>query len=185
MSIPVTFEEDGGSGLVALGTPLWDAAKRLGIRLRAECKGLGQCDGCAVRIVSGSDSLSPATEAELRILGAERLLAGERLACQTTLIKAGEVTAERIPVSNEGVHHTKDMTPPTLKQQVGDFIESEAKSVSETVNMIRGKTTQLVEQFLNLNPPKANAKQKVAQSEATNQREKGHAPSDKNDHTSL
>jgi len=164
MSIPVTFEEDGGSGLVAVGTPLWDAAKRLGIRMRAECKGLGQCEGCAVRIMSGSDSLSAATSGELKILGAERLLAGERLACQTRLIKAGAVTAQLIPPSNASATVT---TPSPFKQQVGDFIESEAKAVSETMNMIRGKTNQLVEKFLNLNPPKVNAKQKVAQSDPT------------------
>jgi ferredoxin len=164
MSIPISFEEDGGSGLVALGTPLWDAAKRLGIRMRAECKGLGQCEGCVVRIVSGSDSLSPATEAELKILGAERLLGGERLACQTRFIKAGAVTAQLIPPSNARARVT---TSSPFKQQVGDFIESEAKSVSEAMNMIRGKTNQLVEKFLNLNPPKVNAKEKVAQSDAT------------------
>jgi ferredoxin len=60
MSVEITFEVDEGHGLVAEGTSLWDAAKRLGVRLPADCNGRGECDGCAVLINRGSELLSPA-----------------------------------------------------------------------------------------------------------------------------
>lgn len=155
MSVFVTFEEDGGSGLVASGASLWDAARRLGVRLRADCKGAGECDGCAVQILKGADSLSLATEAELKTLGAERLLAGERLACQTILVKNADVAAKVIPPANpDGNQLNKTLS---FKQQVGTFIETEARAVSETVNMIRGKSNALVEKFLNLNQEKTSS----------------------------
>jgi len=158
MSVLVTFEEDGGSGLVAAGASLWDAAKRLGIHLRADCKGLGECDGCAVQIMLGTDSLSPATEAELKSLGAERLLAGERLACQTILNKAGEVTLKVVPAATDKVDQPAGKTLP-FKQQVGSFIETQAKDITEAMNMIRGKTNGLVAKFLNLDDKKLDDKQ--------------------------
>ena len=155
MSVLVSFEEDGGSGLVASGATLWDAAKRLGVGLRADCKGAGECDGCAVLITRGADSLSPATEAELRTLGAERLLAGERLACQTVLVKNGELAARIVPPTNPDEKQFSKALP--FKQQVGTFIETEAKAISEAVNMIRDKSHALVDKFLNLNQEKTGA----------------------------
>jgi ferredoxin len=154
MSVFVTFQEDGGNGLVACGASLWDAAKRLGVGLSADCKGAGECDGCVLQIVRGPDSLSPATAAELKILGAERLLAGERLACQTVLVKNGEVGLKIIPPTITDQRANKTLP---FKQQVGTFIESEAKAMSEAVNMIRGKTHELVGKFLNLEQEKPSS----------------------------
>jgi ferredoxin len=152
MSIEVTFEEDGGSGLVAVGASLWEAAKRLGVGLRADCKGLGECEGCALQIIQGADSLSPAAEAELKVLGAERLLAGQRLACQAILIKTVAVVARVVPpADNDGQKQQSEKALP-LKQQIGAFIETEANAISQAVNMIRGKSNELVEKFLNLQP---------------------------------
>ena len=159
MSVEVTFEEDGGNGLVAAGASLWEAGKRLGIGLRADCKGLGECDGCAVRIIQGGDLLSPATAAELKVLGAERLLAGERLACQTILVKTGEIMVRIVPRPEGDKQKQKQRAGKTLsfKQQLGVLIETEAKAISEAVNMIRGKSNALVEKFLNLNQEKPGA----------------------------
>lgn len=131
---------------------MWDAARRLGVAVRADCKGLGECEGCALQIIQGADSLSPATEAELKVLGAERLLAGQRLACQTILIKSAAVIARVVPPADgDGQQQSSGKGLP-LKQQIGAFIETEANAISEAVNMIRGKSNELVEKFLNLQP---------------------------------
>jgi len=151
MSVEVTFEQDGGSGLVAAGASLYDAAKRLGVGLRADCKGLGNCDGCAVQTIQGADLLAPAAEVELKILGAERLLAGERLACQTILMKAGEVVVRIVPPQEGDSQKQQAAWALPFKQKIGVFIETEAKAVFEAMNMIRGKSNALVEKFLNLN----------------------------------
>jgi ferredoxin len=153
MSVFITFEQDGGSGLVAVGATLRDAAKRLGVRLSADCKCLAESDGCAVQITNGSEALSPATEAELKTLGAERLLAGERLACQTVLIKSADVSLRVVPLV---VVEGKEIAGKTLpfRQQIGAFIETEANAITDAVNMIRGKSNALIEKFLNLNQEK-------------------------------
>jgi ferredoxin len=155
MSIEITFEQEGGSGLVAAGSSLWDAAKRLGVGLRADCKGRGECDACAVMIVKGAELLSPPKECEYKILGGERVVNGERLACQTTLVKQGAVTARIVAEVDPPPQQPSGQIP--LKQQLGTFIETEATRISEAVNYLRGKSNELVEKFLNLQPKEADS----------------------------
>jgi len=152
MSVDVTFDQDGGNGLVAVGTSMWEAARRLGVGLRADCKGQGECLACALQIISGSESLTPATAAELKMLGAERLLAGERLACQTFLIGTAAVVARLVPPSEAEKPKPSKTLP--FKQQVSSFIETEAKVISETLNTITVKKHELVAKFLNLKQEK-------------------------------
>lgn len=156
MSIEITFEQDGGSGLVAAGTSLWDAARRLGVGLRADCKGRGECDACALVIIKGAEVLSPPKECEYKILGGERMAAGERLACQTTLVKQGAVIARAVTLVEDASHKQSGFELP-LKQQLGAFIETEATRISEAVNFLRGKSNALVEKFLNLQPKEPDA----------------------------
>ncbi len=96
MSVNVEFVPDGRHGVVAEGTYLWDAAKRLGLRLPAECEGRGECDTCAVIVREGATLLSTLTDAERERLSPARLAAGERLAFQqklTTLVELEAITA--------------------------------------------------------------------------------------------
>ncbi|MGB8508703.1 MAG: 2Fe-2S iron-sulfur cluster-binding protein, partial [Pyrinomonadaceae bacterium] len=66
MSVNVEWKTDGEGhgGIIAEGTYLWDAAKRLGVRLPAECEGRGECDTCAVVVEAGATLLSSLTDAE-------------------------------------------------------------------------------------------------------------------------
>ena len=100
MAVSVEWRTEGGghAGLVAEGTSLWDAAKRLGVSLPAECGGRGECDTCAVIVEEGAALLSAQTEAERARLGAERLAAGQRLACQTWAASAGSLALRPVPV---------------------------------------------------------------------------------------
>ncbi len=91
MSVNIKFEPEGQSGIVAENTYLWDAAKRLGVRLPAECEGQGTCDTCAVIVLEGATLLSSLTDAEREHLSAERLGAGERLACQARVARGGDL----------------------------------------------------------------------------------------------
>ncbi len=99
MSVNVEFKPDGRHGVVAEGTYLWDAAKRLGLRLPAECEGRGECDTCAVLVREGATLLSGLTSAERARLSPERLAAGERLACQTKVERAGDLVLEPVPAT--------------------------------------------------------------------------------------
>jgi len=89
--------EGGHTGLVADGTFLLDAERRHGIGLPTECGGRGECDTCAVVVESGAALLSEPTEAERARLGAERLAAGERLACQAKAVRGGDLALRPVP----------------------------------------------------------------------------------------
>ena len=101
MTVNVEWTTAGGgnSGLVAEGTLLLDAARRHGIALPAECGGRGECDTCAVVVEAGAALLSAATENERLRLGPERLAAGERLACEATADRAGDLVLRPVPVA--------------------------------------------------------------------------------------
>src|SRR2546423_3061367 len=89
MSVNIKFEPAGITGVVAEGTYLWDAAKRIGLRLPAECGGRGECDTCAVLIEKGTTLLSSLTNAERVRLSPERLAAGGRPARQAENLYGG------------------------------------------------------------------------------------------------
>jgi len=88
---------EGRAGIVAEGTYLLDAARRLGVRVPTECGGRGECDTCAVVVEEGATLLSSLTDAERTRLSPERLAAGERLACQSKAEVGGELRLRNVP----------------------------------------------------------------------------------------
>jgi ferredoxin len=101
MSVNVEWRTDGGAltGLVAEGTFLLDAARRMGVSLPAECGGLGECDTCAVAVEEGAHLHSAHTDAERSRLGEGRLAAGERLACEARAEMAGSIVLRPVPAA--------------------------------------------------------------------------------------
>jgi uncharacterized 2Fe-2S/4Fe-4S cluster protein (DUF4445 family) len=96
MSVEIRFEPDGPSGLVAEGTAVTDAARRLGFQI-PDC---GECDGtCAITIVTGMTLLSDLTDTERKQLSPERLAAGDRLACQCKAERGGELVIRLVAES--------------------------------------------------------------------------------------
>ena len=143
MSVEIKFEPEGLGGLVAEGTYLWDAAKRLGVRLPAECQGRGECDTCAVSVEQGMELLSSLTDAEREHLSPERLAAGERLACQTKVERGGELVlrvvpaTEREPTSEETVKDLrKEFNDLPLGRKLTTLVEFEAATMFQTLSAI-------------------------------------------------
>jgi ferredoxin len=92
MSVSITFEPSGINGVVADGTYLIDAARRMGVSLGTGCTaGKGECPACVVSVKSGAHLLSPPSMAEQKQLGTENLDQSLRLACQVKLENHGEV----------------------------------------------------------------------------------------------
>lgn len=161
MSVQITFESDSGSGLVAAGTYILEAAKRLGVTVPAECRGRGECDSCVVVIVRGAELLAAATSAEEKVLGRERLehpTQAERLACQAIMEKPGEIIV-RLPPVREGEQQPSGFANTLrglpFKEKVGALIELEAATITEALNSLRGSYHGLIDKFLNLNPQSA------------------------------
>ena len=97
MSVSITFEPSGINGVVAQGTYLIDAARRMGVPLGAGCTaGKGECPACVVSIKTGANLLSPPSVAEEKQLGLEQLEQGLRVACQVKLESHGDVVVEAV-----------------------------------------------------------------------------------------
>ena len=92
MSVSITFEPSGISGVVAQGTYLIDAARRMGAPLGAGCTaGKGECPECVVSVKAGADLLSARSQVEEKQLGGEQLDQSLRLACQAKIENHGDV----------------------------------------------------------------------------------------------
>ena len=157
MSVNVKFEPEGQSGLIAEGTYLWDAAKRLGVRLPAECEGRGECDTCAVVVEEGATLLSSLTTAERQRLSPERLAAGERLACQTKVERGGDLVLRPVPVTEreETAEETasdlrRDFREMPLEKKLATLVELEAIAAYQTLNFIANIPSVIFEKGLDM-----------------------------------
>ncbi|MBV9959837.1 MAG: (2Fe-2S)-binding protein [Acidobacteria bacterium] len=143
MSVDIKIEPEGLVGIVAEGTYIWDAAKRMGVRLPAQCEGRGECDTCAVIIKEGATLLSSLTQAEREHLSPERLAAGERLACQAKIEHGGQLTftavptTERAETTEEAVKDfRKEFREMPLNRKLATLVEFEAVTAFETLSSI-------------------------------------------------
>ena len=138
MSVSITFEPSGISGVVAQGTYLIDAARRMGAPLGTGCTaGKGDCPSCVVSITTGAELLSPPSVAEEKQLGVEQLEQALRLACQVKIENHGEVvvmTAAR-PQRSEpvdmGAELTKKFGALPLSKKLATLMQLEAITMSE------------------------------------------------------
>jgi len=138
MSVSITFEPSGISGLVAEGTYLIDAARRMGASLGAGCTaGKGECPTCVVSVKAGAELLSTPSVVEEKQLGAEHLEQALRLACQTKIQGQGEVVVMvatrpqiRKPNDTETEFRTKFSALP-LNKKIATLLQLEAITMSE------------------------------------------------------
>jgi ferredoxin, 2Fe-2S len=143
MNVSVTFEPSGISGLVAQGTYLIDAAKRMGAPLGVGCTGAkGECPACVIEVKSGAELLSTPTSAEGRLLGMDGLSESLRLACQAKIEGQGDIV---VTVSS---HRARQTGPPidlpadilkkfgelTLNQKIAALLKFEAITMSEALD---------------------------------------------------
>ena len=143
MSVSITFEPSGIHGLVAEGTYLIDAARRMGASLGAGCTaGKGECPACAVSIKSGAALLSLPSVAEEKQLGVEHLEQHLRLACQVKIENPGEVVvmvAARPQPRSATANDTeadlkKKFGALPLKKKLATLVQFEAITMSEALD---------------------------------------------------
>ena len=138
MSVSVTFEPSGINGVVAEGTYLIDAARRMGVTLGAGCTaGKGECPSCVVSVKTGGELLSSPSAAEEKQLGLEHLDQKYRLACQAKIENHGEVvvmvsaaTPRPTPVDTEG-ELLKKFGTLSLGKKLATLMQLEAVTMSE------------------------------------------------------
>jgi ferredoxin len=138
MNVSITFEPSGLNGVVAQGTYLIDAARRMGVLLGAGCTiGKGECPSCIVSIKAGANLLSPPSAAEQRLLSIEQLDQSLRLACQVKIENPGEVVVMASAVKPGGTSRDtqselrKDFGALPLSQKIAMLLQLEAITMSE------------------------------------------------------
>ena len=140
MSVSITFEPSGISGVVAQGTYLVDAARRMGAPLGTGCTaGKGECPACLISVKSGADVLSPPSLAEETQLGDENLDQSLRLACQVKLENHGDVVVmvatrpqARPTATDTAADLQKKFGALPLRQKLATLVQLEAITASET-----------------------------------------------------
>jgi ferredoxin len=139
MNVSITFEPSGISGLVAQGTYLIEAAKRMGAPLGAGClAGKGDCPSCVVAVKAGGSLLSLPTNIENKLLGTVGLSDSLRMACQAKIEGQGDiilmVTAYR-PQETAPVDVPADIEKKfgelSLNQKIASLLKFEAITMSE------------------------------------------------------
>jgi uncharacterized 2Fe-2S/4Fe-4S cluster protein (DUF4445 family) len=83
-SIKITFKPEDRIVYVLPGTPVVEAAARAGITVETPCGGQGSCGKCRVEVLQGA---AEPTAEEKRLISAEELKKGIRLACQSRICK--------------------------------------------------------------------------------------------------
>lgn len=138
MSVSITFEPSGISGVVAEGTYLIDAARRMGAPLGAGCTaGKGECPACVVSVKAGANLLSPPSLAEEQQLGVEQLDQTLRLACQVKIENHGEVVVMNVPrpdrsaAVDDGSELMKKFGALPLGKKLATLMQFEALTMSE------------------------------------------------------
>ncbi len=104
----IVFTPSGKRGRFAIGTPVLQAARSLGVDIDSVCGGRAICGRCQVRlsegefakhgIVSASDHLNGFTPTETRYAEKRGLKAGRRLSCQTQIL--GDVVID-VPAESQ------------------------------------------------------------------------------------
>jgi len=95
MNYTIEFEPSGIRLVCEEPLTISDAARRAGVSVRSECGGKGTCGKCIVRV--RNDKASPVSEAEEKLLTADQLAEGWRLACRTVV--SGDVSVY-VPVTS-------------------------------------------------------------------------------------
>ncbi|HYJ92917.1 MAG TPA: hypothetical protein VEV84_16525 [Pyrinomonadaceae bacterium] len=141
--VEIRFEREDLEGIVAVGTYLVEAMRRLGIRDVEPCDLPTNTHDCAVQVTKGEDLLSPLTSIENEYFKTEGLKDGERLACQARIERAGEIVVmtketktEEPTTEPDSDEYRKQFTELPLEKKIADLVRLEAITLGETFSFI-------------------------------------------------
>jgi uncharacterized 2Fe-2S/4Fe-4S cluster protein (DUF4445 family) len=137
------------------GKTLLEAAQSAGVELVSLCGGIGACDSCKVRLVSGE--LAPLTLEERAVFNPEELDSGYRLACQATPLSDVKIdippdsltTPQRLQI--EGIDAQVELNPAVI----GIDVQLEPPNIYDLRSDVTRLKTALLES--GLEAPVSNA----------------------------
>lgn len=160
METEITFNPSGQSGLVAVGTYLIDAAKRLGVKIEPEetAEGEVEIERYVVKVTEGANLLSPPTKFESEYLSEELRKQGSRLADQTKIEKEGAVTVmvkekkepEAAAEEKKAKESRKEFEELPLEKKVSQLLELEMITLSETFSFIFNSPYKVLDKVMDV-----------------------------------
>lgn len=156
METEITFNPSGRNGLVAVGTYLLDAAKRLGVEM--ECEEYGESEVCVAKVTQGANLLSPPTKFELEYLSEDRRKHGSRLASQAKIEKEGEIIVmvkekkapEQPEEEKRAKQSRKEFEELPLEKKVAKLLELEFITLGETVSFVFNSPFKVVDKIMDV-----------------------------------
>lgn len=154
--VEIKFEREDLTGVIPVGTYLFDAARRMGVEV--ECERLGESDSCAVRVTGGRDLLSDTTKAENEQLTDERRTGGERLACQAKIERAGEIKImttkkeepEKPDYEAKKETYRKEFQDLPLEKKIASLVDLEVIALGETFSFIINSPSMIVGKLMDV-----------------------------------
>ena len=141
----VRFEREHLEGVVAVGTYLRDAAKRMGISYAGPCSQAEDVHFCAMQITTGIDLLSPMTGAEREYYNRNSRGTNERLGCQTRVAAPGEIIimtekkqeeTQSAETEQPEERYKKEFAELPLEKKIATLVQFEAIALGETVSYL-------------------------------------------------
>jgi ferredoxin len=140
----VNFETENRDGVVAVGTYLIDAARRLGIKVESDCGASEDAHKCGMKGSAGMKLLSAPTRLEMEKLSSQARRSGKRLSCQARIEKSGEVTVafveknEKTKTEEEEKQdaYRKEFEALPLEKKVSNLVELEAITLNEIFSFV-------------------------------------------------
>ncbi len=154
--VEIKFEREDRDGIVAVGTYLLDAARRLGIDLQGE--EFDETEFFVFKITKGSELLSAPTKTEIKHLSAERRKQGERLACHAKIKKAGEIVVmtakkkeeEKPDEEKMREDYRKQFEELPLEKKIASLFELETIALGETLSFVINSPSMIVGKFMDV-----------------------------------
>lgn len=138
----IKFQREDLEGVVAVGTYLSDAARRMGIDL-IDVSDANEPVELPITIVSGKEFLSAETAAEHTFFENKERDPNERLASQTIAEKEGEIiimTAdskqEKADETSKEEDFTKEFSEMPLEKKIAQLVKLEAIALGETLTFV-------------------------------------------------
>lgn len=148
----IRFEREGRDGIVAVGSYLIDAMKRLGIRLEGDCTLEQDIHFCSVEVKDGIEHLSPLTASETEHFSQAGRRNNERLACQAKIEKPGEIVImtqekkeETKKDDNKSEQYKKEFVEMPLEKKIASLVQLEAITLGETFSFIINSPFKILE----------------------------------------
>ena len=155
--VDIKFEREGLEGVVAEGSYLIDAMKRLGVRLDGVCEPQNEIHFCAVTVTQGAGLLSAETSAETEYFAKYGRGDNERLACQTKFERGGEVTImtkekkeEPAAAADREAEYRKEFTELPLEKKIANLLQLEAIALGETVSFVINSPFKIFEKAMDV-----------------------------------